>query len=310
MSEYNIKSIKQSFKDKGIFYTPPELSELIKSYVDREVTEVYDPTCGDGALLSVFDDSVKKYGQEINQYQLNEACKNITNFYGVCGDTLKNPAFIDRKFECIVANPPFSIKWEPKTDERFINSPTIPTKGKADYAFLLHILYYLSDTGIAVTLNFPGIAYRGNREYKIRKWIIEKNYIDKVVSIPGDTFVDTKIQTLLIVFRKNKTTTDVMFEDKKLNKSRIVTLNEIQKNDYNLSVNNYIFEEKNIEIINPLELQRNARNDFIKKLINDIKTDIAICELEKWDKTEYINEIIKVVNNIKRGMEDDTRIET
>ena len=98
MSSYNIKSIKEEFKAKGIFYTTNELALLIKSFVDIDINEVYDPTCGDGSLLSVFDDNVKKYGQEINDHQLKVAENRLTNFIGYCGDTLKEPAFIDKKF--------------------------------------------------------------------------------------------------------------------------------------------------------------------------------------------------------------------
>ena len=172
MSNYHIKSIKEEFKSKGIFYTTNELALLIKSFVDIEIDEVYDPTCGDGALLSVFDDSVKKYGQEINEHQIEVAEKRLVNFTGYCGDTLKDPAFKDKKFKCIVANPPFSIKWEPPilngifTDDRFKFIPALPPKSKADYAFILHILHYLDSDGIAVVLNFPGILYRGNSKGK------------------------------------------------------------------------------------------------------------------------------------------------
>src|SRR5574344_2114899 len=225
MGNYNIKSIKEEFKAKGIFYTTNELALLIKSFVDIETDEVYDPTCGNGSLLSVFDDDVKKYGQEINNHQLEEAKNKLKNFYGYCGDTLKDPAFNDKKFKCIVANPPFSIAWEPPilngvfTDDRFRLAPALPQKSKADYAFILHILHYLANDGIAVVLNFPGILYRGNSEGKIRKWIVEQNYIDKVVLIPGKTVVDTTIETALIVFRKNNTTTDIEFIDTEKNKS-------------------------------------------------------------------------------------------
>ena len=110
MVAYNLKSIKEEFKSKGIFYTPPELAELLKSYVNFTPNEIYDPTCGDGALLNVFGDDVVKYGQEINLEQLQVAKERLKNFNGYCGDTLKDPAFKDKKFDCILANPPFSIK--------------------------------------------------------------------------------------------------------------------------------------------------------------------------------------------------------
>lgn len=155
-NEYNLKNIKQQFKEKGIFYTPSELAKMLKEYIHFIPKTVYDPTCGDGGLLSVFDDNIKKYGQEINEQQLEVAKNRLKNFEGVLGDTLKEPAFLDKKFDCIMANPPFSIKWEPtKDDVRFCVAPDTAPPSKADYAFILHIIHLLSDDGKACILEFP-----------------------------------------------------------------------------------------------------------------------------------------------------------
>lgn len=208
MTGYNIKSIRQDFKSKGIFYTPTELAEMIKSYLPADVKEVYDPTCGHGNLLSVFADEVQKYGQDINIVAVEEA-KKLPNSFIELGDTLAEPKFLGKKFEAIVANPPFSIKWEQKSDERFASAPALAPKSKADYAFILHILHYLADNGTAVVMEFPGILYRGNAEGKIRRWLVELNYIEKVIHIPGNTFVDTAIPTCILVLRKNRTDTDI-----------------------------------------------------------------------------------------------------
>ena len=296
---YNLKSIKEEFKSKGIFYTPPELAELLKSYVNFTPNEIYDPTCGDGALLNVFGDDVVKYGQEINLEQLQVAKERLKNFNGYCGDTLKDPAFKDKKFDCILANPPFSIKWEPVRDERFGDCPELPPPSKADYAFLLHILHYLSDNGVRITLNFPGILYRGNKEGKIRQWLIENNYIERVVNIPPDTFVDTKIATALIIFKKNKTTTDIVFEDRQLNKERIVTLEEIIQNNYNLSVSCYIQEEKPKIIVDAIELQNEAREQMYNRLKHDIAVDIMICQFENLDKNVFLDNLIKIIEEFR-----------
>lgn len=296
---YNLKSIKEEFKSKGIFYTPPELAELLKSYVNFTPNEIYDPTCGDGALLNVFGDDVVKYGQEINLEQLQVAKERLKNFNGYCGDTLKDPAFKDKKFDCILANPPFSIKWEPVRDERFGDCPELPPPSKADYAFLLHILHYLSDNGVAITLNFPGILYRGNKEGKIRQWLIENNYIERVVNIPPDTFVDTKIATALIIFKKNKTTTDIVFEDRQLNKERIVALEEIIQNNYNLSVSCYIQEEKPKIIVDAIELQNEAREQMYNMLKHDIAVDIMVCKFENLDKNVFLDNLIKIVEEFR-----------
>lgn len=301
MSNYNIKSIKEEFKAKGIFYTTNELALLIKSFVDIETDEVYDPTCGDGSLLSVFDDNVKKYGQEINDHQIKVAENRLTNFTGYCGDTLKDPAFNEKKFKCIVANPPFSIAWEQPvlngifTDDRFMFVPSLPPKSKADYAFILHILHYLADDGIAVVLNFPGVLYRGNSEGEIRKWIVEKNFIDKVIRIPGKAFVDTAIETALVVFRKNKTTTDIEFIDTEKNKNYKATFEEVKGNDFVLSVSAFVIEEKQQIQHDPIQLQKNARNGMLKRIKADIELDKMICEMEGYNFNEYLISIKNLI---------------
>lgn len=297
--EKNLQNIKQEFKNKGIFYTPEILALKLKEYIDIPITEVYDPTCGQGNLLKVFDENIPKYGQELDGLELEKANQSLKNFTGVAGDTLTNPAFINKKFNCIVANYPFSIKWQPTLDKRFIEAPTIPTEGKADYAFILHILHYLSDTGIASVLNFPGILYRGNREAKIRKYIVNKNWIDKIILIPANTFVDTKIATVLIIFKKNKTTTDITFIDEELKKEQVVTLEEIKKNDYNLSVNQYVFIEPVKEKIDPFALNAKARLQMKNKITADLNLDKMICELENWNFEEYKQDLIKIIQNFK-----------
>lgn len=273
MREYNLKNIKQDFKEKGIFYTPPELALFLKSLLPDDVKEIYDPTCGNGSLLSVFDDNVIKYGQDINAEQVEIAMGRLKNFNGVVGDTLKNPAFLDKKFDAIVANYPFSIKWNPIKDERFANVPDIPTQSKADYAFILHIIYYLSNVGKAATLNFPGILYRGGREGIIRKWLVENNYIEKIISIEGNKFTDTKIATVAIVFNKSKKDNNIVFVQGDIEKS--VSLKEIEENNFILSPNCYI-EEKTEEIqIDPIKLEMDIR----KVTINNLRRTLEISKL-------------------------------
>lgn len=296
---YNIKSIKKCFKDNGVFYTPSELALLMKSYVSITPKNVYDPTCGDGALLSVFDDNVPKYGQEINQQQLEVANKKLVNFTGVCGDTLQNPAFKDQKFSLIMANPPFSIKWNPNKDERLENYPALPPPSKADYAFIAHILHYLSDNGEAIVLCFPGILYRGNAEGKIRQFLIERNYIDRVVSIPGGYFIDTNIATNLIVLRKNKQDDRIVFEDKENNIIKEVNIEEIRKNDYNLSINNYIQIEVPKENVDPIELEKEARYSLIKYIKAQLDFSKFVSSLSGIEFQPLINDIQKLIDSYK-----------
>lgn len=239
MKQKSIRNIKQEFKNKGIFYTPLELAKKLKSYVDFEPETVYDPTCGAGSLLSVFHESVKKYGQELDAEQLRLI--DVPNFNGYAGDTLMDDGFKGMKFDCIIANPPFSVRWNPealKEDERFHVCDALPPPSKADWAFMLHILNHLSDNGVAVVLGFPGILYRGQREGKVRRWFVENNYIDRVVNIPGNTFEDTSIATCVIVLKKNRNGTDITFEDGE--REEIASLEEVRRNDFALSVSTYI----------------------------------------------------------------------
>ena len=298
MNEYNIKSIRQDFKQKGIFYTQRELAEYIKNLLPENVDRVYDPTCGNGGLLSVFDDNVEKYGQDINAEQVEEAAKRLVNFHGVAGDTLKTPAFKDMKLDYIVANPPFSIKWEPFQDERF-TAPVLPPPSRADYAFNLHILHYLSDKGIAAVLNFPGILYRGNREGTIRQWLVEQNYIEKVIAIAGNKFADTAIATCVIVYNKAKTNTDILFIDDETGKQRSVSFEEVKENGFNLSVNTYIRTEAPKEEINPIELDTQARNAFFVNLKKELQFEKMVCEFEGWDFKVFLSDIQKVLDEFK-----------
>lgn len=310
MKQKSIKNIRQEFKDNGIFYTPPELAEKLKSYVDFEPETVYDPTCGAGNLLRVFHENVKKYGQELDAEQLGLI--DIPNFKGYAGDTLLDDGFSGMKFDCIVANPPFSVKWDPeglKDDERFFRAPALPPPSKADWAFMLHILYHLSDNGVAVVLEFPGILYRGQREGKIRKWFVENNYIDRVVNIPGNTFEDTSISTCIVVLKKNKTTTDIIFEDGC--KTETVSLETVEENDYSLSVSIYIPEEVEKEYIDPLTLEDEARRSFLIRLKKELDFEKMVCEMEGISIRPFISAIRKIIreyDEVKPNVRDNNQI--
>lgn len=294
MKQKSIKNIRQEFKENGIFYTPPELAEKLKSYVDFEPKTVYDPTCGAGNLLKVFHENVKKYGQELDAEQL--ALIDIPNFTGCSGDTLMNDGFSGMQFDCIVANPPFSVKWQPdelKEDIRFRDCDALPPPSKADWAFMLHILNHLSDDGVAVVLEFPGILYRGQREGKVRRWFVENNYIDRIVNIPGNTFEDTSISTCIVVLKKNRTTTDIIFEDG--DRTETIPYSAIEENDFNLSVSFYLPEEIEKEEIDPSVLENEARRLFLERLRKELDFDKMVCEMEGIEIKPFISAIRAVL---------------
>lgn len=294
MKQKSMKNIRQEFKDKGIFYTPSALAGKLKSYVDIEPQSVYDPTCGVGNLLGVFPENVKKYGQELDGEQL--ALIDFPSFTGYAGDTLADDRFKGMQFDCIVANPPFSVKWEPDRladDVRFKDCPALPPPSKADWAFMLHVLHHLSDNGVAVVLGFPGILYRGQREGKVRRWFVENNYIDRVVSIPGNTFEDTAIGTCIIVLKKNRVTTDITFEDGE--RTETVSYQEVEENDFNLSANIYLPEEMEKEEIDPSVLENAARRLFLERLRKELDFDKTVCEMEGISIQPFINDIRKIL---------------
>ena len=295
MKQKSIKNIRKEFRDHGVFYTPPELAEKLKSYIDIEPRSVYDPTCGAGNLLRVFNEDVKKYGQELDGEQL--ALIDIPNFSGYAGDTLADDGFKGMTFDCIVANPPFSVKWDPekvKDDIRFAACGTFPPPSKADWAFMLHILHHLSENGTAAVLEFPGILYRGQREGKIRQWFIENNYIDRVVEVPGNTFEDTAISTCIVVLKKNRISKDITFERE--DRSITVPYEEIFKNSFTLSVSTYIPEEIEKEEVDPLRLEDDARNGFLERLRKELEFEKMVCEMEEISMQPFIEKVRRTLD--------------
>lgn len=297
MKEYNIKSIRQEFRAKGVFYTQKELALYLRGFLPDDVSEVYDPTCGNGGLLSVFGDDVQKYGQDINASQVEEAAQCLSNFHGAAGDTLKAPAFADERFKYIIANPPFSIRWEREWSAIFYGWPCLPPKSKADFAFIAHVLHCLADDGVAVVLGFPGILYRGNSEGVIRRWLVEQNYVDTVVAVDGGQFVDTKIATVVLVLKKLREITDIRFIHKE--RERLVPQAEIADNEFNLSVSSYIIEEVKREKVDPLALETEARKSFLLRLKNELDFERAVCKLEGWEIEPFITAIEDVLKQYK-----------
>jgi type I restriction enzyme M protein len=224
-------------KSGGEFFTPQEVSELLARITvvgKTEVNKVYDPACGSGSLLLQFakvlgKDNVRQgfYGQEINLTTYNLARINMflhdVNFekFDIAhGDTLIDPHHLDDEpFEAIVSNPPYSISWEGDANPVLINDPrfspagVLAPKSRADLAFTMHILAWLAVNGTAAIVEFPGVLYRGGAEQKIRKYLLDNNYIDAVIQLPPDLFFGTTIATCVIVLKKSKRDNAVLFID-------------------------------------------------------------------------------------------------
>lgn len=224
-------------KSGGEYYTPQEVSELLAKIAvagKTEVNKVYDPACGSGSLLLKFakvlgPGKVRQgfYGQEINLTTYNLARINMflhdvpfEKFDIAHGDTLTDPAHWDEEpFQAIVSNPPYSTRWAGDADvtlindERYAPAGVLAPKSKADLAFVMHILHWLSVDGTAAIVEFPGVLYRGGVERKIREYLVTNNFVDAVIQLPPDLFFGTTIATCIIVLKKSKAASDIAFID-------------------------------------------------------------------------------------------------
>lgn len=321
-------------KSGGEFFTPQEVSELLAriTVVDKqEVNKVYDPACGSGSLLLKFAKVLGKervrngfFGQEINITTYN-LCRinmflhdiNYEQFDIAHGNTLTDPHhWDDEPFEAIVSNPPYSIKWDGDAnpilinDDRFTPAGVLAPKSKADLAFVMHVLSWLATSGTAAIVSFPGAMYRGGAEQKIRKYLVDNNYVDAVIQLPTDLFFGTTIATCILVIKKNKSDNKVLFIDatkefvrgsakNKLNDrhtqkildcyskryveahfSYLATHQEIANKDYNISVGTYVEPEDTREVIDIKIL--NAEIEYIVARQSELRTqiDAIVADLE------------------------------
>ena len=321
-------------KSGGEFFTPQEVSELLTRIAvvgKKEVNKVYDPACGSGSLLLksakiLGKDHVRNgfFGQEINPTTFNLCRINMflhdidyDKFDIAYGDTLLDPQhWDDEPFEVIVSNPPYSIKWKGDddpiliNDERFSPAGVLAPKSKADLAFIMHSLAWLATNGTAAIVCFPGIMYRGGAEKKIRKYLIDNNYVDCVIQLPDNLFFGTSIATCIMVLRKSKTDNSVLFIDasnefekvtnnnkltpenieKIVNEfvsrvdveyfSRSVPYSEIQENDFNLSVSTYVEKEDKREAIDIVKLNAEIREIVAREQALRDEIDRIIAEIE------------------------------
>ena len=321
-------------KSGGEFFTPQHVSKLIAQlamHKQTSVNKIYDPACGSGSLLlqakKHFDAHIIEdgfFGQEINHTTYNLARMNMflhninyDKFNIQLGNTLIDPHFGDDKpFDAIVSNPPYSVKWigsdDPTliNDERFAPAGVLAPKSKADFAFVLHALSYLSSKGRAAIVCFPGIFYRGGAEQKIRQYLVDNNYVETVISLAPNLFYGTTIAVNILVLSKHKTDTTTQFIDasglfdKKTNNNELsdahieqimavfsskesvdhfaqtVPFEKVAANDYNLSVSSYVEAKDTREVVDIGELNAELKITVarITKLRQDI--DAIVAEIE------------------------------
>ena len=213
----------------GVYFTPNTLSTLLSkiasSYLDKP-KNIYDPTCGTGALLLEYlkqNSNIEVYGQEIspssyNLCKMNMILHNVNDYNLTLGDTLAKPISIyENKFDIILSNPPFRTKWDSSSisseDKRFNELSTLPPNDKADYAFILHSLYTLNENGVAAIVASPGILNRGHEEKLIREYLVKKNLIDTIILLPNNLFYGTSINVCIMTLRKKKEDNNILFVD-------------------------------------------------------------------------------------------------
>jgi type I restriction enzyme M protein len=321
-------------KSGGEYYTPQEVSELLTRITlvgKSEVNKVYDPACGSGSLLLKFAKILGKenvrqgfFGQEINITTYNLCRINMflhdidyDKFDIGHGDTLTNPLhWDDEPFEAIVSNPPYSIKWAGDADPLLINDPrfspagVLAPKSKADLAFIMHSLSWLATSGTAAIVCFPGILYRGGAEQKIRKYLVDNNYVDCIIQLPDNLFFGTSIATCIMVLRKAKSENSTLFIDagrecvkvtnsnkltnENINKivaayanrkntdyfTRLVPNSEIAEQNYNLSVSTYVAREDkreavDIDALNAEIARIVTREEVLRREIDRIVAEIG-----------------------------------
>ena len=321
-------------KSGGEFFTPADVSELLTrlgTVGKTEINKVYDPACGSGSLLLKAEkvlgrDKVRNgfFGQEINITTYNLCRINMflhdiefDKFDIACEDTLTAPQhWDDEPFELIVSNPPYSIKWPGDENPLLINDPrfapagVLAPKSKADLAFIMHSLSWLAPNGTAAIVCFPGIMYRGGAEQKIRRYLIDNNFVDCVIQLPSNLFFGTSIATCIMVLKKGKSDNRVLFIDAtnecikvtnnnkltQANMDRIVdtfagreeiehfshlaSYDEISENDYNLSVSSYVEAEDTREKVDIVKLNTEIREIVAREQVLRDEIDKIIAEIE------------------------------
>lgn len=304
-------------KKAGEFYTPQQVSTILAKLVTtgkQKLKSVYDPTCGSGSLLlrvaREVEDVSNFYGQEMNRTTYNLARMNMI-LHGVHyrqfdikqDDTLEYPQHIDKQFEAIVANPPFSAQWSANplftSDDRFSQYGRLAPSSKADFAFVQHMIYHLADNGTMAIVLPHGALFRGGAEQHIRKYLIEnKNFLDTVIGLPANIFYGTSIPTCIMVFKKcRENPNDILFIDasgsdhfEKVKTQNVLrgkdidliidtyrnrtelpkyskksSLEEIAKNDYNLNIPRYV---------DTFEAEKNIDIDAIANELKELETEI------------------------------------
>ena len=317
-------------KKAGEFYTPAQASKLLAMLTTagkERVKSAYDPTCGSGSLLlkiAKYTDVASFYGQELNTTTYNLARMNMI-LHGVGfndfeirqGNTLEDPQHLDKRFDIVVANPPFSQKWSADdsflSDERFSSYGKLAPSSKADFAFIQHMIYQLADNGTMAVIVPHGVLFRGASEGVIRKYLLkEKNYIDAIIGLPANIFYGTSIPTCVIVVKKNrKADDDILFIDASNNFEKAKNQNYLRDEDVEKIVNTYISREeieKYSKKVSMKEIEENDYNLNIPRYVDTFEEEEEINLDEIVEKIGKIDEEMKEVDKTIKSFCDELGI--
>lgn len=314
-------------KKGGEFYTPGEVSTLLAKLVAaKDGDRIYDPTCGSGSLLikaakEVGTQNFRLYGQERNGQtqslaKMNMFLHEINDAVIEWGDTLRNPLHLENerlmKFDKIVSNPPFSLdKWgaEDLKDDKYGRFEMgLPPKSKGDYAFISHMLASLNENGTAGIILPHGVLFRGASEGKIRKQIIENNWLDAVVGLPENLFFGTGIPACILIFKKNKFDNSVVFIDASKDYEKGKNQNILRDEDIEKILKAYHNREKvdkYCHIASFDEMEENYFNLNIPRYIDTFKEEEKVdMSLVKKEIMSIQEEIIEVKSNIDKYLDE------
>ncbi|CAK1242926.1 type I restriction-modification system subunit M [Fructobacillus fructosus] len=330
-----------SGKKAGEFYTPHQVSKILAKLVTLGAKEsgqftVYDPAMGSGSLLLTVQDELKNghdkgrvsfEGQELNTTTYNLARMNLM-MHGVDyqnmelrnGDTLEddwpsrdiNGVATPVTFDAVVANPPYSAKWDNSDskmkDPRFKDYGKLAPKSKDDYAFVLHGLYHLDREGTMAIVLPHGVLFRGAAEGMIRQAIIEKNYLDAVIGLPEGIFFSTGIPTVVLVFKKNRTNKDIFFIDASNDFEKGKKQNILRDQDVDKIIDTYQKREdveKYAHVADMAEIKENDFNLNIPRYVDTFEEEEPVdAEALLKDMTEIDSEIAELTKKINEQMDD------
>lgn len=334
-------------KGGGEYFTPTTVSMLLSEIVTsdkKDIKSIYDCACGSGNLLlqlakKLSDEKVEVYGQEINIVTGN-LCKlnlllsgvNYNNINISIGDTLKEPKNLDKKISAIVANPPYSVKWEGNSNKSLLESEiykevgVLPPRNYCDLCFVLHSLYMLEEEGTAAIVLPHGVLFRQGAENKIIKYLVDNNYIDAIIGLPAKIFLNTDIPTVIIVLKKSKQGKEVLFIDAKkefvkgrpnelrqeniekiLNCykerkivekfSNLVSYEEIKGNEYNLNIPRYVdtYEEEPVKDLGTIAREYSEINKLIKQTEKELIEMLTNMTSTDQKEVENLTNLINVL---------------